>query len=108
MKHGTPTLEELEELSAEIAFEWRKLGRRLGVSDSYLSAIDQSYYQLAEKGYRMLKHWKQMRGSAATYLVLCDGLEHEIVQRRDLAEKFFYDHDGNYFLQYLSNVDTLN
>jgi len=47
----------------------------------------------------MLKHWKQEKGSFATYEVLCDALEHELVQHRDLAEQFCYI-DGNYFLHY--------
>lgn len=40
MKYGILILEELEELSVEIVFEWRKFGRRLGVSDSYFFVID--------------------------------------------------------------------
>jgi len=47
----------------------------------------------------MLKHWKQDKGPSATYEALCNALEHELVQRRDLAEQFCYI-DGNYFLQY--------
>ena len=96
-KHGTPTLEELEELGAEIAKKWRALGRRLGVSDAELEGINESHDQLSEKGYHMLKHWRQKTGSAATYQALCDGLEHKLVQRQDLAEKFCHV-DGNYFL----------
>ena len=47
----------------------------------------------------MLKHWKQEKGSVATYQVLCEALQHELVQRQDLAETFCYI-KGNYFLQY--------
>jgi len=46
----------------------------------------------------MLKHWKQEKGSGATYQALCDALQHKHVQRQDLAEKFCYI-NGNYFLQ---------
>ena len=105
-KHGTPTLDELEELGAEIAEKWIKLGRRLGVSDAELQEINQGHDQLSEKGYHMFKHWRQKKGSAATYQALCDGLEHKLVQRQDLAEKFCHV-DGNYFVQYKSNVGTL-
>ena len=45
-------------------------------------------------------------GSAATYQAVCEGLILKSVQRQDLAEKFFHV-DGNYFLQYISNVGTL-
>ena len=47
----------------------------------------------------MLKHWKQNKGSAATYQALCDALRDGLVQRLDLAEKFCYI-KGNYFIQY--------
>ena len=47
----------------------------------------------------MLKQWKQAKGSAATYQALFDALQHELVQRQDLAETFCYI-KGNYFLQY--------
>ena len=107
VKHGTPTLEELEELGAEIAEKWTTLGRRLGVSDAELQGINQGHDQLAEKGYHMLKHWRQKKGSAAMYQALFDALAHKLVQRQDLAEKFCHV-DGNYFVQYESNVGTLS
>jgi len=98
VKHGTPTLVELEDLGAQIPNKWKPLGRRLDVCDEKLEEIAQSQEQLSEKGYHMLKHWQQMKGSAATYQALCDGLKHKLVQRQDLAEKFCYI-NGNYFLQ---------
>lgn len=75
------------------------LGRRLDAIEPKLQEIDQAHEQLREKGYQMLKHWKQNKGSAATYRALCDALKHELVQRQDLVEKFCYI-KGNYFLQY--------
>ena len=81
------------------------LGRRLGVSEPELDGIDHEHNHQAEKAYQMLIKWRKKKGSAATYQPLCDGLEHELVQRRDLAEKFL--NDGNYFLQYICNVGTL-
>ena len=74
-------------MGVEVAGKWRKLGRRLDITDESLDEIDQ---KLPEKGYRMLKQWKQEKGPEATYKVLCCALEHELVQRRDLAEKFCY------------------
>ena len=99
VKQGTPTDNQLEGLGGKIAEKWEKLGRRLGVSDAKLEEINRAHDQLSEKGYRMLKHWKQDKGSSATYEALCDALEHEFVQHRDLAEQFCYN-DGNNFLQY--------
>ena len=76
-------------MGKDIAEDWMKLGRRL-VSEAKLQEIDQARVQLSEKGYLMLKHWKQSNGTAATYQALCNALQHELVQRKDLAEKFCY------------------
>ena len=90
VKHGIPTDEELEKLGVKIAENWKKLGRRLEVSDPNIQEINKAQDQLSEKGYHMLKHWKQEKGSAATYQALCDALQHELVHRKDLAEMFCY------------------
>ena len=68
--------------------------------DAELQEINKGHDQLSEKGYHMLKNWGQKKGSAATYQALCEGLEHKLVQRQDLAEKFCYS-NGNYFLQFI-------
>ena len=84
-------------MGAEIAEKWIKLGRRLGVHDAQLQEINKGHDQLSEKGYHMLKEWRQKKGSAATYQALCKGLEHKLVQRQDLAEKFCYINGNNLF-----------
>ena len=99
VKRGSPTDDELEQLGDEIAEKWEKLGRRLAVGEARLREISQANDQLSEKGYQMLKHWKQNKGSAATYQALCDALQHKLLQRQDLVEKFCYK-KGNYFPQY--------
>ena len=81
-------------MGAEIAEKWIKLGRRLGVHDAQLQEINKGHDQLSEKGYHMLKHWKQEKGSAATYQALCEALQHKLVRRKDLAEKFCH-RNGN-------------
>ena len=75
----------------KIEGKWRKLGRRLGITDESLDEIGQKQ---PEKGYRMLKQWKQEKGCEATYKVLSKALAHGFVKRRDLAEEFCYS-DGN-------------
>lgn len=45
---------------------------------------------MSEKGYSMLKYWKEKKGSAATYQALCGAFEHRLVERQDLAEQFCY------------------
>ena len=86
-------------MSVKIAEKWIRLGRRLEVSEPKIEEINKAHDELSEKGYHMLKHWKQEKGSAATYQALCEALQHTLVQRKDLAEKFCYI-NGNYFLQY--------
>ena len=100
VKEGTPTKDELEKLGVDIGEKWMTLGRRLRVSDPRLEEIrDNRDLQMPEKAYYMLKHWLQKNGSDATYQALCDGLLDELVERKDLAEKFCYI-NGNYFPQY--------
>ena len=99
MKNGTPTDDELEALGYEIAELWRKLARRLKVDESKLEEISQAHELLSDKGFHMLKCWKQKNGSGATYQALCDALKDNLVQRQDLAERFCC-FKGNYFLHY--------
>ena len=100
VKDGTPTDEDLEKLGDKIVEKWKKLGRRLDVTDAKLLEIGQAHDQISEAAYYMLKHWKQEKGSAATYHALCGALKHELVQRKDLAEQVCYI-NGNYFIFYL-------
>ena len=86
MKQGTPSDDDLEELSNSIAKSWRPLGRRLNISDPKLDEIDERWSGFAEKAYRMLKCWKQENGSTATYRVLSKALCHKFVNHRNLAE----------------------
>ena len=81
----------------EIGEHWKKLGRRLAVSEPNIREINEAHDQLSEKGFHMLKYWKQREGSAATYLALCEALQDTLVDRKDLAEKFCYI-NGNQFL----------
>ena len=97
MKCGTPTRDEIEQLGSDIASDWMKLGRRLGVSDPTLQTIDEAQYKLPEKGYQMLKLWKENNGADATYQALRDALQHKLVLRKDLVETICYI-NGNCFL----------
>ena len=91
VKQGTPSNDELEHLASNLGDAWKKLGRRLGIKDPKLEEIHQSNEALSEKGYQMLRHWKGVNGSAATYQILGHALEHEFVNLRGLAEEFCYD-----------------
>ena len=98
VKQGIPTDDELKGLGEEIATSWEKLGHSLGIGGPKLQEIHEAHDDLSERGYHMLKHWKQEKGSAATYQALCDALKHKLVQRQDLAEEFCCIHPGNYLL----------
>lgn len=51
----------------------------------------------------MLKRWKENKGADATYQALCDALQHKLVQRQDLVEKFCCI-KGIYFQRYVTWV----
>ena len=87
VKQGVPTDEDLEWLSRELE-HWEELGGRLGIEEGMLRAIDHDYKKELRKIYKMLLHWKEKNGSAATYKVLHDALCHPLVCHRGLAEKF--------------------
>ncbi|KAL9978768.1 hypothetical protein ACROYT_G016323 [Oculina patagonica] len=91
VKRENPSDEDLERLSSRIAERWIILGRRLNVEEQRLIAFDMECMDLSEKAYRMLQHWKQRDGSAASYRVLHDALAHEFVGRKDLATEFCCD-----------------
>ena len=75
-----------------IAEGWKRLGRYLGVREMMIQQISNTERILSERGYHVLLHWKQEKGSAATYQELCDALTRPPVQRRDLAEQFCYQY----------------
>ena len=89
VKEGSPENDDLERLANQIINEWKKLGRRLLESDeALLNAVHKDNDKCSEKAYQMLLEWKAAKGSDATFRVLHDALSHDIVNRRDLAEKF--------------------
>jgi len=107
VKRGQPTNDELEKLGTDIAGGWKILGRRLAFTCATIEEIDHNYPNLPEKGFQMLLRWTQRKGSAATYQALCDALQHELVKRQDLAEKFCYA-NGNFFYNILIVYSVLS
>ena len=61
VKQGIPTDDELEELGEKVAGNWKKLGRRLDINDPRLQQLHEVHDQPSERGYHMLKHWKQKK-----------------------------------------------
>lgn len=93
VKVGTPTYDELGRLAYDIGFKWKRLGRVLGFLKPVLDEVDTQQEPLMEKGYRMLRQWKERLGAAASYKVLNGALRHESVQGQDLAETFCQGRD---------------
>ena len=90
VKEGSPTVVELEHLSAKISKDWRLLGRRLSFYEAQLQEFDNGHEQISEKAYAMLLAWKKRDGSGATYIILNQALCDDLVNRRDLAQEFCY------------------
>ena len=88
VKPGTPDDDELEELGTDIGAAWRKLGRCLKVAEAEITAIDKDNEDLVEKGFKTLLHWKQSNAEGASYQILYDALNHRLVARSDLAQKY--------------------
>ena len=85
-----PKGEELEGLGMSISDKWTNLGRRLNIEEPKLRAISKDFDSVHERGFQMLKHWKQKEGSGANYKSLADALKHSLVARKDLAEKYCF------------------
>ena len=49
--------------------------------------FDHKNVEYSEKIYKMLLHWKERNGTAATYTVLHDALCHPLANRNDLTEQ---------------------
>lgn len=91
VKTGIPSNDVLEKLANDVHTDsntWKKLARRLGITEPNITAIDDRHKGLSEKAYHMLLQWKQGNGSQATYQVLFEALTNELVRCRTLAETY--------------------
>ena len=86
VKQGVPSDEDLVWLSQRLE-KWKTFGRRLKIEEARLTAFDNENKFCSEKIYKMLRHWKEWNGSAATYMVLQNALCHPLVNGRELAEQ---------------------
>ena len=80
----------MDSLAICLGNEWERLGRRLNVMDQtllHLKGNAQQYPDLLDKTSEMLKKWRNAEGDSATYQVLYEALCHEMVARKDLAQK---------------------
>ena len=92
IKKGTPTDQELQRLAEEIPEDWKRIGRAVGLKEKHLKIIEiDNPDGVCEKAYATLRKWVEKQGQEATYKKLARALDDELVQRRDLVEKFCCD-----------------
>ena len=56
-----------------------------------IQGIDNRHKDLSQKGIHILELWKSNNGEAADYKNLYDALVHNLVKRRDLAQKYCFE-----------------
>ena len=93
-KQGTPADIELLSLAQDTITLWRKLGLALGLNNSNLDEVDADNSKVIDKSYAMLRKWKEFHGAEATFKRLAMGLNHKVVNRRDLIDEYCRD-QGN-------------
>ncbi|XP_066014665.1 D-inositol 3-phosphate glycosyltransferase-like isoform X3 [Pocillopora verrucosa] len=87
-KEGEVTDDDLQTLGKAIASKWDRLARQLPkITECDIEEIEDSHKTLSQRGFHMLRLWKTNNGAAADYKTLHDALVHNMVQRKDLAEK---------------------
>lgn len=86
---GSIVDDDFHEIAKMIPKQWKALGRVL-LDDSVVDEIDVNEKEVGEKTNRMLKKWKETKGSSATYEYLYDALCK--VERKDLAETHCLEH----------------
>lgn len=88
-KTGTPTTDDLLRVAHELGTSWKMLGRTLKIPEPELEHIEVDNPQdQFERCYSVLKRWTEVFGSAATYECLARALQHPMVGRGKLAEKY--------------------
>ena len=72
------------------ATNWKFIGRRLGISDGDIGAIDKNYSSdMKEMFYQMMVKWKSMKGERATRERLIEVLKEE--KMNQIAEELEKD-----------------
>ena len=107
VKKGTPSDEDLEELSQQIGKSWKPLGRRLQFTEAEITTFHkENPDECSEKAYQMLLRWKSRDGKDATYQVLYDALDHKLVKEKRLAEEICCDWHGTACMWMLGLIET--
>ena len=65
----------LEYVSRQIGTDWKRLARKLYVSDNDIAEIEHKYRELSEKCYQVLILWKKQKGKQASKQWLIQALK---------------------------------
>ena len=85
------TDDDLQTLGKDIGGKWAQLAVQLGIMRFDIDEIDCVFESLSEKGYQILVLWKSNDRVAADYKKLYYALDNDLIQRRDLAEKYCFE-----------------
>ena len=84
------TFKHLAKLLVSSGIDWH--ARRLpGITEDGIEEIEDTYKTLSQRGFHILWLWKTYSEEAADYKTLFNALVHELVQRKDLAEKVLFE-----------------
>ena len=89
---GQVSKDDINLISKDFGKDWLWVGRVLGIEDSELDNIRELNTQLYECSYQMLQSWAGKNGDQATYECLARALLHRAVGKRDIAEKYCFEH----------------
>ena len=62
-----------------------------GITEDDIEEIEEKLNTLSQRGFHMMKLWKTKNEEAAENKNLYNALVHNMVQRRDLAEKYCFE-----------------
>ena len=90
-KIGQPEDEELLSLAHEIESIWRSFGLLVGLEAPTLTEIDERYPRASDKTYAVLRKWKELLGSGASYRALALLLDNAFINGRDLIKTYCHE-----------------
>lgn len=74
-----------QDLADDISLDWKKLGRRLGISKAHLKNTAHENHDVCEQSIALLNKWRERAGEEATVGVLRKALIE--IERKDLSDK---------------------
>ena len=90
IKPGTPSADDLLNISAHIMSSWELLAKVLGFHDTELDQLMADNADMFEQCYQMLVRWTQKCGSQGSYEALARALKHPAVNQEHLALQYCY------------------